>query len=486
MKRFLIVDDEYPIRQWLQYILKNHFPTSTITLCSDGEEALAALAQQSFDVLITDIKMPRCDGLRLLKTIAEWQEKPVILVLSSFDDFQYVRTTFQYAAVDYLLKAEVTEEQLIACIQTHSRKGMQIQLQLEKAIPRLLEQDGCTTEDFAKTLSPLPISDNGADCFWFLSQGGDDFNLLPQSNLTVAFCSAIAPNTFLGLASCQTPSRLMQLSARNELIMACRRTNQPSLLLVTEYATDWHSLHLLARTIYTHRKLGFYGAFTMEITTQHQEYEQAFQAAYYALLVAVQKPNTSGQWMDALHLFFEAIQTIKYPKIDSLKARCLRVMEYLYLQKQQPTTAMQPTYLKTFATALDETTSWSQMVALLEETVHDMLQKPQTGCLPEAIAKTLDYIECNFAQDITLQTVADHVFLNPDYFSRYFKKHMHCTFITYLNQVRMEKAKALLQNSNLKISDVSQSVGFHNFNYFSKAFKQAYGVTPMEYRKKVP
>lgn len=101
----------------------------------------------------------------------------------------------------------------------------------------------------------------------------------------------------------------------------------------------------------------------------------------------------------------------------------------------------------------------------------------------DEIHKAIAYIENNLTTNLTLEDVANHVYLSQFYFSRLFKKEMGISFITYLNQQRIEQAKTLLAQSNLSIKSISQNIGYSQTSYFCKIFKELVGMTPVNYRK---
>ena len=88
-------------------------------------------------------------------------------------------------------------------------------------------------------------------------------------------------------------------------------------------------------------------------------------------------------------------------------------------------------------------------------------------------------------QELSLQTVADHVALNPWYFSSQFKKYKGVSMGEYLNQVRIQAAVGLMQESDLKLGEIAELVGFHDSAYFSSVFKKLKKMTPKEYRMKL-
>ena len=91
-------------------------------------------------------------------------------------------------------------------------------------------------------------------------------------------------------------------------------------------------------------------------------------------------------------------------------------------------------------------------------------------------------VEKNYARDASLETVASQVFISPCYLSVIFKKETNITFKNYLIQTRIEKAKELLEKTDLKIYDIAEKVGYNNTRYFSELFQRICGKTPSQYR----
>src|SRR5690606_34738074 len=98
------------------------------------------------------------------------------------------------------------------------------------------------------------------------------------------------------------------------------------------------------------------------------------------------------------------------------------------------------------------------------------------------IEKVVDYIHENYREDISLESCADVVGTTPYTLSRSFKKILNINFIDYVTELRMNKAKELLINTNMKINDISECVGYRH-SYFNRIFKKQVGVTPSQFRK---
>lgn len=101
----------------------------------------------------------------------------------------------------------------------------------------------------------------------------------------------------------------------------------------------------------------------------------------------------------------------------------------------------------------------------------------------DVIHKAVNHILRNYARKLTLEEVAEAVYLSPSYFSKVFKQEMGCNFNAYLNELRIEKSKALLLE-NLKLVEVATLVGFEDQSYFTKVFKRVTGTTPNLYRER--
>ena len=100
----------------------------------------------------------------------------------------------------------------------------------------------------------------------------------------------------------------------------------------------------------------------------------------------------------------------------------------------------------------------------------------------QKLKQVIAYIHQNYQEPIPLQALSDICYMSPNYFCRYFKQEIGKTPIGFLNEYRMEKACQLLSESQLTISDIALSVGFDNFSYFIRKFREYKGVTPKKYR----
>jgi YesN/AraC family two-component response regulator len=101
----------------------------------------------------------------------------------------------------------------------------------------------------------------------------------------------------------------------------------------------------------------------------------------------------------------------------------------------------------------------------------------------DVIQRSLQYINENYSQRITLEDAANAVYMAPAYFSKVFKKNMGCSFVMYLNRLRIEKCKQLLSQRGVSVGEIGEMTGFMDQSYFTKVFKRVEGVSPKYFRK---
>ena len=94
----------------------------------------------------------------------------------------------------------------------------------------------------------------------------------------------------------------------------------------------------------------------------------------------------------------------------------------------------------------------------------------------------MHFINEHYNEDISVSDVAKHVLLSPGYFSNYFKLKTNEKFVNVLKRIRLEKAKQLLKDKNVKISHIPQQIGFKSYSYFTRVFQNSFGITPSDYR----
>jgi YesN/AraC family two-component response regulator len=112
-----------------------------------------------------------------------------------------------------------------------------------------------------------------------------------------------------------------------------------------------------------------------------------------------------------------------------------------------------------------------------------LVQEMSTVEHVDVISRVRHYIQRNYSQKVTLEEAAAQVNLSPSYLSKIFRREMGIGFITYLNKMRVEKSKILLQNRNIELVEAGGMVGYEDQSYFTRMFKRFTGIPPGKYRE---
>ena len=102
-----------------------------------------------------------------------------------------------------------------------------------------------------------------------------------------------------------------------------------------------------------------------------------------------------------------------------------------------------------------------------------------TGELPGAIKK---YLDQRYMEEVTLDSLSEHFYFTKEYLSRLFKREFSSGIYEYVLQVRMNRAKQLLEDPSIQIQQIAVQLGYNDSNYFSKAFRTYTGISPSDYR----
>ena len=122
------------------------------------------------------------------------------------------------------------------------------------------------------------------------------------------------------------------------------------------------------------------------------------------------------------------------------------------------------------------------LIHILSESMDSILKDKQEENI-RPIRQAKQYIQQNYMKSITLDDVSSVAGFNATYFSSLFKKETGSNFVEYLSEIRMNRAKDLLKETNMSIAAVCEAVGYNDLKHFTKSFKKAAGIKPGEYRK---
>ena len=520
MKRtLLIVDDEKNIRVGLKTMIEREFPDIyCIHMASNGQSALELYREICVDIVITDIRMPIMDGVRLITELANENcgEGPAVVILSGFDDFEYAKTAIKYKVKDYLLKPIRREElfDLLNRIEKDITKQEAIDRQREEEcellhkgirasrIQQLLLQESQLSEDeweeysceigFQKIEKPFTLA--------VVNFRYDDGSRMSPSE-TESLVDRLS-DCLEGKLEIVTPDYEGRL-----VLIGSPRSWFEELSKQAE-AKGWHGLRIGICSTEGHQ--------LVDITTQYTEAVRALQytflypQAHFIEYDAIKGERRSfpypqedirklGNMLGTDHekemlvLLGSIFQIEHLNQIDiSYLERVSRlvneqVLDEVFLVYGESSVEVLKLYKK--VGNMSNFQSFHDYYRKLEHlliSVNDYVTQVRSaytehGDMKEAVA----FIEEFYSRALNMAMVSNHVSLNYSYFSEAFKAHTGENFVLYLKKVRIRKAKELLLSSPVKLSIIGESVGFENSKQFSRVFKELEGVTPQEYRIKV-
>jgi len=175
MLKILIADDEMPIRQWFEFVIRQYPEEFEIVgLCSNGLQALRVFEEEQPDIIIADIVMPVMDGLELIREVRQRGAGTPFLVLSNYDNFEYVKKGFAFGAKDYLLKGETDDEDIIRALRKIRAEMFDARKQerssYESLLSELLKRGGVEPSHRRKVSSYL--DENCRELIRLLAEGG--------------------------------------------------------------------------------------------------------------------------------------------------------------------------------------------------------------------------------------------------------------------------------------------------------------------------
>lgn len=162
------------------------------------------------------------------------------------------------------------------------------------------------------------------------------------------------------------------------------------------------------------------------------------------------------------------------------------VSKYLHDKKENMNSVIRdPIYLRLDMNAVKSEFSMVQWMAWLMNKVFDLTQEERKEKTEKRITdQVIDYIREHYTEDINRNTLSERFHFSPEYIGKMFRKDIGTSLNDYINSLRVEKAKHLLENTNTKVIDIALEVGFDTLPYFSSVFKKYTGVSPAEFRKR--
>lgn len=506
----LIADDNTLIRNWLKIML-NQLGGEKLHILEaiDGNEALSICLSQTVDLLITDIRMPGMDGVSLIKTLRTQCPDLQSAVLSSYDDFSYVRIALQCGALDYILKAEMQQEDISSLVQKAKERialGHGSQAHLSRytaaisaavdAYSRFLQETGNSS---TQLLSACQLDNTASGMVMTLMRVTEPTPGTGTRNAAPICCLSLQDAGLHGLAfPIDSDQILMLYSVPNEPTVS-QREQHLRLLSTLEQSLATGKAGLLQQNVtlilspqddFPHKlrylkslmdyQIYYHCSALPEEEKLQQNTDQSNVLHKLQAILAIKDPDRASsllqQYVIAAHRDHELPRKIRRT-VTTITQMMLSALS------QQEHISDEIIHLDRLAQEISSAKEVGFMYRRINEFCRDYQRLScRKKALSPAISQALAYCSENFSHKVTLDEVASVVQLNKSYFSQLFHKEMGISFGAYLETLRIQNARQILCSSGVPMSDVAEKAGFSNQNYFTKVFKKVTGMTPSQYR----
>ncbi len=528
MYNILIADDDILLRNNLSMLLSGLLPDYQLcATAADGLEALRYLRSSSvpLHIVITDIKMPCMDGLELLSHISAEFPETITIVLSNYDEFEYVRTAMKYGIADYWLKHELNTDLIKTTLSSA------VALLPDKLKPARISSTADLKENFiinlltGQTMSEEKIRLNEKIFSFPVSSAA----LLPAVMHINSLNTALSSSTL-------SDSVIFDFTVKNmitELIDSVPVTCTPVNLSPYRYCLlfsfssgcgrqeirkkVYQILNLISVNI--QKFLNTNTIFTIgNICRIYKELPRIFKDTEH---------NADNQFISSSQISFSSTQPIYEHSslglpydLESRLSTALKtadnksilscmdaIFEYITLENLDLQSCqlifsdlhkiltltckinhisyeeISPSHIpleQIFSSVYDYENIRRRFYDSFLE-VSEYLSQLQDLSQSHYVKAAVAIIQNSYQQDISLNNVADKIGISPGYLSTLFKSETSMSFTHYVNQLRIKKARIMLQDDSLSLEQIARECGYNNYDYFFKVFKKITGTTPSAY-----
>ncbi len=534
--KVFLVEDEMVIRRGIKNSID--WEKEGYIFCgeaSDGELAYPMIIKEKPDILITDIRMPFMDGLELCKLVKEELPNIKILILSGYDEFDYAKEAIRLGVTEYLLKP-ISSGKLLEALNGVSesiRREKEDKDLVRKYMEEMRENTEHEKQKFfeqmiAGNLSMADALETGKKYEMNLSAG--------MYNLLLFRFTLGEENRKSGELLGEAEYAIKKLTERLEYVFEFQRDVEGWAFLLMADNEEQMSERVkglskdLEEIMKNYSTIAYFGGIGQPVA-RLRELEESFREAERALAARftmelnriisvedirmaqnvdtlddieitsfgeIEKTRTMLEKFlnngaeDEIDEFVDVyINELPEENLKSVLMRQYIIMDaYIVMMsfcekiegiegEMQAQSEELKNSMKTIQT-LEEIKNYIRMLLKKIIGVRDTISGRRYSDIIE-IAK--DQIRKTYMSDeISLNTIAAEVGMSPSYFSSIFSKEMGKTFVEYLTEIRMDRAKELLMCSSMKTSEIGYEVGYKDPHYFSYIFKKTQNCTPKEFR----
>ncbi len=498
MNRILIADDDFPIRDWLSRCCREILNDENVEIVTagNGQIAYEEFEDKQADIVFADIKMPVMDGLELTERIRQENENTYIVVLSSYDDFNFARTAFQNKVNEYVLKTEITMEYLKNIIERaqkyipsndeRSKKDAMV-YSLDELIDSI---DKCTSdEELQKLMDKFNVNIPRDPFFCAAIYNGDRtygaLRLIQEDDIYKVFSIKAQMAEVICFAIKGEPSLLYQFQKANAFIKRLMDFNPRHIICCSRVANDRENVlrHMVAvlkglnYRYYTDDRAFYLDKLTDSIKNYKNIDKNIVEN--YISIIEIRDKNNYEAVSKLVHEWFELLKSQPVLDVSMVKSMCQRIYDSLKETVDISNISDSSAVINRIAKAEKISELEAIIIEAYERNIDSIDINKTTS---SAIKKALKYIYSNYANIEGLPEIADEVGLNPEYFSRLFKSELGVNFSVFLNNYRLDRAEELLKNTDKRLYEIAEETGFSSLSYFSRKFKEKFGITPFEYK----
>lgn len=530
MKKVLIVDDELLVQVGLKSMI--NWEEHGLTVVGDaknGQEAIELFERLDPDIVFVDIAMPIMNGLELIKILK--RKKPTIktCILTSHTDFNYVKEAASLNVSEYLLKSELTRDNLAKCvhnilsqIETETSNGNSNNAQSDVYSEHLVE------DDLFKIITGFYKSQEEMNAIiekykfrfqqnvWLISvalimvqdidleryqKDPNHFKTVIMSLSKQAFSekdftvySTIIEDKIIFLYSINISEDITAIKDKILHLLYLLKNNLKQFLNIdlnigiSNYTESFMQLSELYKQAYKAKEYCFFESDAIVVYDENlfQERGNTPKINFKTIEKLLLKGDIDEMEKN-LHDIFEQLYSCKnkeYIKtvfIDLLSQAKVFVEPMINTQSAMTLTEANLNYnvfqqLHTFQAVKD------YVINIYKEIIRIDRNQGQEQ-YSYSIQKSIEYIKKNYKKNITLSDVARYADVSKNYLSFLFKQEIGTNFSIFLLNFRIERSKELLTSGNVKIYEIAYMVGFENPYYYSKVFREIVGVSCKEYQK---
>lgn len=490
MYKVILVDDEQVIRKGLKKLIEwENYGFEVIAEAGDGATAYDKIISLKPDLILLDIRMPGYDGVSLLKILRDQNINCKVIFLTGYAEFEYAKKAITLEVEAFLTKP-IDELELHQHLQIIAKK-----LDDEKLIKqRLFQQLKLQEKQYYRKLlfnqtmvEETKIMDQSSYCVvevQYPSKGSsmNTYFELYQENYPEIICLLVAERWVL-IYKDMTLTNIKK--SINEIIRDLKKYyKQDFFISVGRQVKGVKDLYLSFDDV---KKIGEYWLLNDQVCVLY--YDEKIKKSddfihidtdlLYSLL---EVGNASG-----IDQYFKTLEQnirnniIDFNKVKSLCSNCILIIKERLQQHHEKDLTELPDNL-TISTELLNHTRLSLLMLSMRHYLGLMENIFQDRSKASTMNKILDYIDQHYDKDLKLERLGQIFGYNSSYLGTIFKQHTQMSFTAYLDKVRIDVAKSLLQDGKLKVYEISTMVGYNSVDYFHGKFKKYVKMTPKKYQ----